>query len=236
MERTGGVSREHDPSVAQKAVFWLLHLGVVAVCAWLTFGGWSAVGAWAGADWSLTDPLRARILLGCAALYLVRHGITLFYLLERRVDWGEALGLAVFMALFEIGLLLVGGGALRDHAVPLGLLDGLAFGLLAMGSFLNTGSEVQRKLWKRDPAHRGHCYTGGLFSLSMHVNFFGDVVLFSGWCLLTSALWTLLLPLFMLLMFAFVHVPSLDAYLADRYGAEFEAYAARTRRLIPFVW
>ena len=40
----------------------------------------------------------------------------------------------------------------------------------------------------------------------------------------------------MLLMFMFVHIPPLDQYLAERYGEEFEAYRARTRRLIPFVW
>lgn len=227
MSHAGGVDRTHDPSVLQKGAFWLLHLGVVGVCAWL---------AWSGAGGALVDPVRAWILFACGALYLIRHGITLFYLLERKVSWSEALGLVGFMALFEIGLLLVGGGVFRDAAVPLGPVDAVGFGLLAVGSFLNTGSEVQRKLWKRDPAHRGHCYTGGMFAWSMHINFFGDVVLFTGWALLTHAWWALLLPLAMLLMFVFVHIPSLDAYLAERYGGEFEAYAKTTHRLVPFVW
>jgi len=140
------------------------------------------------------------------------------------------------MAFFEIGLLLVGGGAFRNHATDLGWLDGLAIILFIAGSWLNTGSEVQRNWWKQDAANKGKCYTGGLFRHSMHINYFGDVVLFSGWSLLTSNLWTLLLPFAMALMFAFLHIPALDAYLAGRYGHAFNEYAKQTKRLIPYVW
>ena len=140
------------------------------------------------------------------------------------------------MAFFEIGLLLVGGGAFSQQSIPFGALDVAAAALLMLGSLLNTGSEVQRKLWKKDPAHQGQCYTAGLFAYAMHINYFGDVVLFSGWCLLTRNLWTLLLPLSMALMFAFMHIPPLDAYLQERYGDAFTAYARRTKKLIPFIW
>jgi protein-S-isoprenylcysteine O-methyltransferase Ste14 len=34
----------------------------------------------------------------------------------------------------------------------------------------------------------------------------------------------------------FLNVPALDRYLAERYGEEFQAYAARTKKLIPFVY
>lgn len=73
-------------------------------------------------------------------------------------------------------------------------------------------------------------------NLSMHINYFGDVVLFTGWALLTATIWTLGLPLLMLLMFIFMHIPPLDEYLAERYGDEFKAYQSKTKRLIPFVW
>ena len=176
------------------------------------------------------------ILFLCAAIYWARHGVTLFYLLMRRVDWGEVFGLLVFMGLFDIWMLLVGGGAFRAQAIALNWLDGVALVLFLLGSYLNTGSEVQRKWWKQLPDSKGRCYTGGLFAHSMHINFFGDVVLFTGWALFTQFLWFLGLPLFMFLMFVFYHIPALDTYLAERYGQEFDDYAARTKKLVPFVY
>ncbi|MCP4182743.1 MAG: DUF1295 domain-containing protein [Hyphomicrobiales bacterium] len=237
MAQSGGVNREHHRSNLPKFVFWLLHFLVIAVCSWIVyFNGWRTVGGWFGQEWQLSDPIRAGLLLWCAAIYFLRTGITLFYLLARRVDWSEVFGLAVFMAFFEIGLLLVGGGAFRAQPINLDLLDGLAIFLFVSGSWLNTWSEVQRKLWKQNPANKGKCYVDGLFRHSMHINYFGDVVLFAGWSLLTHNILILVLPFFMVLMFAFVHIPALDAYLAGRYGSAFDEYARKTKKLVPYVW
>ena len=234
MTEKGGVDRSHSDSMLQKVTFWGLHFLIIVFCSWLVLGG--EFDPSAGRAIHFSDPVRAQILLACAGIYFVRHGLTLFYLMARRVDWGEVFGLAAFFALFEIGLILVGGGVFREAPIALSGLDLFAVVLYVSGSYLNTASEVQRKFWKQNPANRGHCYTGGLFRHSMHINYFGDVVLFTGWCLLTASLWTLALPLMMLLLFMYVHIPPLDEYLAQRYGEEFEAYRAKTRRLVPFVW
>ena len=234
MADKGGVDRSHSDSMRQKVTFWGLHFLIILFCSWLVLGG--GFDPAAGRAIQFSDPVRAQILLACAGIYFVRHGLTLFYLLARRVDWGEVLGLTAFFALFEIGLILVGGGVFREAPIPLSGLDVFAVVLYLSGSYLNTASEVQRKSWKQNPANKGHCYMGGMFRHSMHINYFGDVVLFTGWCLLTASLWTLALPLMMLLLFVYVHIPPLDEYLAQRYGEEFEAYRAKTRRLVPFVW
>lgn len=234
MADKGGVDRTHASSRLQKTTFWGLHFVIILICAWLVLGG--GTDSSAGRSMRLTDLTRAHILLACATIYFVRHGLTLFYLLARRIEWGEVFGLTVFFALFEIGLVLVGGGVFRETPIELSVLDIFAMSLFILGSYLNTASEVQRKHWKEDPSNKGHCFTGGLFRYSMHINYFGDVVLFTGWCLLTASLWTLGLPLMMLLLFMFVHIPPLDEYLAERYGEEFEAYRTKTKRLIPYVW
>ena len=70
----------------------------------------------------------------------------------------------------------------------------------------------------------------------MHINYFGDTVLFIGWCMLTASLWALALPALMGASFIFYHIPGLDAYLAERYGAEFEEYAAETKKFVPFLY
>jgi protein-S-isoprenylcysteine O-methyltransferase Ste14 len=231
----GGVDRSHGRTLAQRVVFCLGHLAIVLCCAWLLCGGLAYIGTLFGQSWGFTQTGRAALLVGCAALYWLRHAVTLFYLLARRVDWPEVFGLLGFFALIEIGLLLTGG--LFAAAPPLFRpLDGLALALVLTGSYLNTTSETQRKLWKRDPAHKGHCYTGGLFKYSMHINYFGDTVMFTGWALLTATPWALVLPALMAAMFVGFHIPALDAYLATRYPDEFPAYARTTKKFIPFIY
>ncbi len=220
----GGVDRSHAASHAPKLAFAALHAAILATCAYLAFG----------LDWP--DQTRAVLLFAAAALYFLRHQITLFVLLKRRVAYSEALGLSAFMALFEIGFLLLGAGILSGKAAPFGPLDVFAIALILIGSFFNTGSELQRHIWKRAPAHKGQCYTGGLFAHSMHINYFGDSVLFTGWALLTTSWFAFAIPAFMTVSFVFFHIPGLDAYLADRYGAAFKSYAASTAKFVPYIY
>ena len=70
----------------------------------------------------------------------------------------------------------------------------------------------------------------------MHINFFGDVVWVAAYAMVAHTAWAWLIPLFTLSFFAFDNVPALDRHLAEHYGAQFTDYAARTKRLIPFVW
>ena len=234
-KNSGGVDRSHGRTLAQRTVFCLGHLAIVLFCAWLLCGGLARIGGLFGQEWAFASTGRAALLVGCAALYWLRHALTLFYLLARRVDWPEVFGLLGFFALIEIGLLLAGG--LFPQTPPLFRpLDGLALALVLAGSYLNTASETQRKLWKRDPANQGHCYTGGLFKYSMHINYFGDTVMFTGWALLTATPWALVLPALMAAMFIGFHIPALDAYLATRYPDDFPTYARTTKKFIPFIY
>lgn len=237
MAQSGGVSRQHDKSLKQKSVFAALHLASFLVSIWLLLGGGlELIASWFGQANVVSDPQRGLLLLACTLLYFTRHLLTLFYLLARKVAFSEVFGLGAFMAFFEIGFLVLGCGVFRQTAVPFSLLDGVALAMVLVGSFLNSGSELQRKWWKRDPANRGKCYTGGLFAYSMHINYFGDTVLFTGWALLTHSLVALSVPAFMAVSFVAFHIPALDAYLSQRYGAPFDAYAARTSKFIPFVY
>lgn len=233
----GGVNRAHGRSIAQKCTFAIGHSLIILICVWLIYwNGWEALGHVFGKVWYLADFSRSQILLACAFIYWFRHLITLFYLLVRKVEWSEVLGLLVFMGLFEIGMVLLGGGAFRDYSINLGLLDLFALVLYVLGSYLNSFSEIQRKWWKAEPANKGQCYTKGLFGYSMHINYFGDMVLFTGWCLFTHNIWILGFPLLMGCTFIFFHIPGLDSYLAERYGEEFKIYSEKTKKFIPFIY
>ncbi len=54
------------------------------------------------------------------------------------------IGLLLFFAVFEIGLLLLGAGILIEAPKPLGNLDWVAVALVLLGSYLNSGPELQR--------------------------------------------------------------------------------------------
>ncbi|WP_417714289.1 DUF1295 domain-containing protein [Pseudophaeobacter arcticus] len=223
--RYGGVDRAHARSYGPKLTFAVLHGALVVMSLWLAFGGF---------EWA--DPTRAKVLALCAVLYWARHAVTLFVILQRRVEMSEGLGLTLFIGIVEIGFLVLGAGALSGVSTPFGLWDWLGAALLATGSCLNTGSELQRRAWKRLPGSKGRCYTGGLFSYSVHINYFGDSLLFTGWAILAASVWAFSIPLLMVALFVFYHIPPLDRYLADRYGAEFRAYAGKTAKFVPFLY
>jgi protein-S-isoprenylcysteine O-methyltransferase Ste14 len=234
---TGGVNRDHGRSLLQKSVFALGHMSIVAICTWLVYlNGWESLGHAFEKSWQLADSSRAQFLFVCALIYWLRNVLTLFYLLTRRVDWSEVLGILVFIGLIEIGMVLLGGGAFRDYRIHFDILDFLAALLYILGSFLTSFSELQRKWWKKDPANKGHCYTKGLFEYSMHINYFGETMTFTGWSLFTHDFWVLALPLLMAGTFIFLHIPALDSYLASCYGEEFRSYSEKTKKYIPFIY
>ena len=105
-----------------------------------------------------------------------------------------------------------------------------------MGSWLNTASELQRLRWKKRPRNAGHLYTRGLFRLCRHPNYLGDTVLFIGFALITGSPIALVIPAIMAAGFVFAAIPALDRRLAEHYGREFEAWATRTHRYIPFIY
>ena len=217
----------------QKLFLLAAHLLTLAFAWWLLFAnGIAQAGHAIGTSWAAGDPLRRALLLAAAAVYFLRLRFTTFVFLKRMMTWSEASTIAVWLLVITL-VYAIAGGIVTASIGPLGWA-GIA--LYLVGSAINSGSEYQRMLWKRDPRHHGHLYTEGLFSLSMHVNYFGDLVLFTGWSLIAGNPWTLLVPAAMFAGFAFANIPMLDRYLARRYGAEFTEWQARTARLIPFVW
>lgn len=213
-------------SRTQKFLLSILHAVVVTMVVWLLFAG-----APPGTEHAAT-PLRRVLLCIAAFVYMVRTVAMLLVFLARSMSWGEAASVGVLIAVVQFTFAIVGG----HRTAPVGMAEGVGAALYLAGSYLNSGSEWQRYRWKRDPQHSGHLYTGGLFRYAMHINYFGDVMLFTGWALMTGAPVLLIVPLLMAIGFVFFHIPALDKRLANHYGAAFTAYAARTKKLIPFVY
>ena len=69
-----------------------------------------------------------------------------------------------------------------------------------------------------------------------HPNYLGDILWALGWALMTRNAWALLIPIVAASGFVFMFIPQLSAYLAERYGAQFDDWASATKRLVPFVY
>jgi steroid 5-alpha reductase family enzyme len=108
--------------------------------------------------------------------------------------------------------------------------------LYLSGSYINTHSEYYRHVWKLKEENKGRLYTEGLFSLAMHINYFGDIVLFTGLAMTTHSLSMFVIPLIMALNFVFYIIPSLDRYLENKYKSEFKDYANKTKKLVPMIY
>lgn len=225
--------RQKAPSVLPKSTLALFHLSVVCAAACLLFGGGiRTVSGWLNLGSDLASPLRRALLLGAAAIYFLRVLVTLFVFLKRRMGWAEVGTVAAWIGALHMCFAFFGG----RQTAPVGLIELVGVLLYLGGSYLNSGSEHQRHVWKQQPQHQGQLYTEGLFRYAIHINYFGDLVLFTGWVLLTARAVLLLVPVVMLWGFVILNIPALDHYLAERYGEAFGMYAARTKKLVPFVY
>jgi len=215
-EEVSAVHGVYEKKSLQKNVFTTAHGAVVVTVAYFMLRGGSA---------------REVLTATCAVLYFIRVFYMTHVMQERKMQWGEVISVGLFIAVIHSSLAIA-----TKFSPPLSYGGLVGFFLYAVGSFLNTWSERQRMVWKQLPTSKGRLYTEGLFKYSMHINYFGDLVLFSGYGLVSGRWETQAIPLVMGLGFVFQHIPDLDAYLARRYPEDFPSYSARTAKLIPFIW
>ncbi|MFE2510652.1 DUF1295 domain-containing protein [Streptomyces naganishii] len=222
----------YDPSTGPKTVVTAFNTIAVALAVWFLFGGTHTVGDWFGADLHEAATTRRVLLAALSVVYLLRFIATNFVMLQRKMEWSESVTIGIWVLVIHGTMAYTGG----TNTAGVGVLPWVGVALYVLGSYLNTGSEYQRKLWKRHPENKGKLYTEGLFKYSMHINYFGDAVLFSGFALVTGTIWAFAIPLVMVCMFVFVNIPMLDKYLAEHYGDAFQEYASKTAKFVPYVY
>lgn len=162
----------------------------------------------------------------------IRLTFMMFFLLKRKIPWGEVFSVPMAFALYYIGFSFL----VLNRQLPIDYIDYIGIAIFVIGSYLNTKSELQRHFWKLKSENKGKLFTEGLFKYSMHINFFGDVLWVSAYAIITRNYWAILIPILLFCLFAFWNILTLDKYLANRYGAQFVAYAKNTKKLIPFIY
>jgi len=223
---------QYDNSVLNKSVFSGCILITLLATLWLMFADDATSDTWLKQYRLSGDPARRILIAACLIIYFVRLQVTVWVFQKRKWTWLETITITVLMSFVLYSFARAGG----NNQQVVGYVEAVGILLYLSGSYLNTHSEYYRHVWKLKAKNQGRLYTRGLFSLSMHINYFGDIVLFTGLAMATHSLSMLVIPLIMALNFVFNIIPSLDRYLEKKYKDEFSDYARTTKKFIPLIY
>ncbi len=228
MELYGQTSK----SIPQKVVIHLIELLLLYLSWWILFG---TGAAWCAEHLHIADHAstgRRMVIFIFNIIIFLRLAYMMFFLLRRKIAWEESISVPLAFALYYIGFALF----VLPTPGQVDMTGYFAIFLFALGCLLNTGGEVLRDRWKRLPQNKGRLYTGGFFRYSRHINYFGDLLWVIAYAIATRNIFSASIPIFLFCFFAFYNAPKLDQYLKEKYGKEYDDYAARTAMLIPFIF
>lgn len=110
--------------------------------------------------------------------------------------------------------------------------------LYVVGMGLEAGSEIQRKNFKADPAHKGKLCREGLWSLARHINYGGYTLWRTGYALASGG-WIAgaVVAVLQSVYFARGGMVSLDYYMSRKYKDQWGIYKESVRwKLLPGVY
>jgi len=224
---------QKSKSMPQKIVIHLLEILLLWLSYWILF---QSGGTWVQKYlhiFNATENMDRRIIIFTFNIIIFfRLAYMMIVLLKRKIPWEESVSVPFAFAIYYVGFSLL---VLPTSQVMDGL-DYFAIALFLVGCVLNTGGEVLRNNWKKDPGNKGKIYTQGFFKYSRHINYFGDILWVTAYAIITRNWYAASIPIFIFCFFAFYNAPKLDKYLKDKYGKEYEDYAERTKMLIPYIF
>ncbi len=214
----------------------------------LTYADLILLALWAGAGHDRAMLLGLLVLIWCARL-----GSFLFRRVRRdgkdgrfddiKPDWTRFLlawtlqGLWVFLTLLAALIAMTDTSVVRLDAWALaGTLVWLT------GFLIEAVADAQKSAFKSDPANQARFINTGLWAWSRHPNYFGEILLWVGICLIALPSFDgwqwlgLISPVFVYLLISRVSgVPLLEQRADDKWAGqpEYEQYKARTPVLLP---
>ncbi|XP_068212741.1 uncharacterized protein [Palaemon carinicauda] len=204
--------------------------------------------------WHNSGHPRQLIQTGCVSIWALRLGLYLFTRVlkdgkDRRFDKmrGDPMkffvawtlqGLWVFVTILPSVL-----AVLSTRQRPLGTRDYIGWGIWLIGYLIEVVADYQKSSFRNNPANKDKFINTGLWSLSRHPNYFGEILLwfglyvsasstFSGWEYLT-----ILCPLMdYLLITKLSGIPFLERYARKKWGLlkQYQDYVEHTPVLVPF--
>lgn len=224
---------QKSKSIPQKIVIHLFEILLLYISYWLLFkDGGNYIQERIGIYNAEEATIRRNIVFIFSIITFFRFGYMMFFMLKRKIPWEESISVPMVFSLYYLGFSIL----VLPTNIPLDYIDFLGIFIFISGSTINTYSEVLRNNWKKDPKNKGKLYTRGLFKYSMHINYFGDVLWVTGFAILTRNWYAILIPFFLLTFFVFYNIPILDKHLKNKYRGQFNLYAKKTKKLIPFIY
>lgn len=132
----------------------------------------------------------------------------------------------------------------RDDA-PLNLRDFIGWALWISGFLFEATADKQKSEFKSIPENQGKWIQTGLWRISRHPNYFGEMTLWFGLFLSASSVlegmeWiSVFSPVFVAFLLTKVSgIPILEKQADKKWGEvlEYQQYKMRTAKLIPFLW
>jgi len=223
---------QYDPSFGRKSVFTICITISVSVSILLMYIEHLPSFPWLQPYQISGDFVRRTMIAACLIIYFVRLQVTVWIFQKRSWTWLETITISILMTFVLYAFAKIGG----NNKQGVGIIEMIGVLLYVSGSCINTFSESARHVWKLKAKNRGRLYTGGLFRLAMHINYFGDIILFTGFAMITHRPGAYIIPLAMTVNFIFNIIPLLDRYLEKKYGDEFRDYSKKTKKLIPLIY
>lgn len=221
-----------DRSLWTKSYLAIFIFMAIMIPSWLMFAEAKDFFVWLRPYRMQGDLARQIILTSCLSFYFLRILITMFIFTKRKVRWIEA----IIVSPFYFFVFYWFAFSTSNQKESVGIVVIIAILIYLIGSYINTYSEYTRYIWKKQEKNKGLLYTEDLFRYSMHINYFGDSLLFIGLAMITQNITSLLIPTIIIFNYLAIFIPMQDRYLLKKYGKEFEQYARRTKKFIPFLY
>lgn len=127
-----------------------------------------------------------------------------------------------------------------------GTLLWVGMGIFTLGLVVEAIADFQKFTFSQKPENTGKWIQSGLWSISRHPNYLGEMLVWIGIALISSEALNyptrylaVISPLFIISMLLFVSgIPLLEKSADKKWGtnAEYKKYKKRTATLIPFIW
>jgi len=152
---------------------------------------------------------------------------------------------ALWVLFTSLPVLILLGKKREEQPKKTGKREYIGWALWAVGMAIEVASDNQKTRFRAAPANAGKFISGGLWSISRHPNYFGEMTLWAGLWLASSVSFTSRIerlavasPLFVVYLIARVSgVPMLEKASDRKWGGieAYEAYKRATPVLVPLM-
>ena len=115
--------------------------------------------------------------------------------------------------------------------------DYVALGMSIVAGILQHGSELQRLIFKMDPANKGKLHTTGLFGQARFINHTGHILQDLALAIATRNYPIAIMALGGVNLICFQITPETEAHMHSKYKEKYAKYCQQTPyKFIPYVW